>query len=88
MESDGAEDNLDRYGKVLVGKLRLIDGPMKLFCCRMKSTRSFSGLFLRVEKLKLCFCWITKHNQSLLYNDCSIPLFIQPRRMQRSSSSG
>ena len=31
MESEGAEDNLDRYGKVLVGKLRLINDPMKLF---------------------------------------------------------
>ena len=31
MESEGAEDNLDSYGKVLVGKLRLIDDPMKLF---------------------------------------------------------
>ena len=30
MESEGVEDNLDRYGKVLVGKLRLIDGPLKL----------------------------------------------------------
>ena len=30
MENEGAEDNLDRYGKVLVGKLRLIDDPMKL----------------------------------------------------------
>ena len=30
MESEGAEDNLDRYGKVLVGKLRLINDPMKL----------------------------------------------------------
>ena len=31
METEGAEDNLDRYGKVLVGKLILIDDPIKLF---------------------------------------------------------